>query len=181
MNIEKDFSIGATVIYGTHGKCVIRSIEARDIDGSTIPFYRLEVQKPALSRSTKMDPSIWLPVSAAPGRGLRAPMNQDSAAAVIEILSSPEYYFPLGEAWATVSPRLEKTICTEGATGMAKVFSYLAGLKRKQILLSAEVTRYEETIHKLFMRELAEALGQQIKATEEQVAKLVRKKVITEH
>ncbi len=91
MNFEMDFAVGATVIYGTHGKCIVKGIETREIDGSTVPFYKLEVQKPALSRSTKQEPSIWLPVSAASSRGLRAPMDQESARAVLEILASPEY------------------------------------------------------------------------------------------
>ena len=181
MTIETDFTIGTTVIYGTHGKCVVKGIEAREINGDVIPFYKLEVQKPALSRSTKAEPSIWLPVSAAPVRGLREPLNADSASTVLEILASPEYFFPLSEAWASVFPRLEKTICSEGAIGLAKVFSYLAGLERKLLILPIEAARYEETIRKLFLRELAEALGQQIKATEDQVTKLLRKKVITEH
>ncbi len=181
MNPEKDFAVGSTVIYGTHGKCVIRGIEAREVNGDVIPFYKLEVQKPPLSRSTRTDPSIWLPVTAAPNRGLRAPMDQHSVAQVMEILASPEYFFPLQETWTAVFPKLEKTICAEGAVGLAKVFSYLAGLKRKLVLLPAEISRFEETVHKLFLRELAEALGQQIKTTEEQVNKLLRKKVITEH
>ncbi len=78
-------------------------------------------------------------------------------------------------------PLLERTVSAEGATGFAKVFSYLYGLRKKHVVLITEISRFEENVRKLFLRELSEALGQQIKATEEQIGKLLRKKIVTEH
>ena len=81
---------GTTVVYGMHGKCVVRAVESRQHAGEAIAFYKLEPQKSALSRSTRQEPAIWVPLATAQERGLRAPVDADSAQEVLKILASRE-------------------------------------------------------------------------------------------
>jgi len=180
--LNTPFEIGSTVIYSTHGKCVIRGIELRSINGETVPFYKLEVQKPTLSRSVRPEPSIWLPVNSSQAKNLRIPMDQQAAEQVVAVLGDREYYFNTQEAWNEVFPLLEACIRDEGAIGLAKVYSYLHVLERKHHhLLPTEISRFQDTVKKMLIRELAEALSQQMKPTEEQVTKLLRKKMLPDH
>ena len=173
-----EFAPGSSVIYAMYGKCFIQTIETRQINGETIRFYKLEIQKSALSRSTKQEPAIWLPVKSARDRGLRSPMNQSDAEAALAILSSREYYFPLNENWHSVFPKLENSIRTEGSIGLAKVASYLYVLKKKQIVSANETIKFDEHVRKLLMRELSDALGESSKILEEQINKGFRQKLI---
>jgi RNA polymerase-interacting CarD/CdnL/TRCF family regulator len=171
------FPLGTEVIYAMHGKCSLSAIETRTVGGESIQFYKLEVQKPALSRSTRQEPAIWVPVNSARERGMRAPMDKDTAEAVLKTLTSREYYFPLGEAWTAIVPKLEACIRNEGGVGMAKVSSYLFVLGRKQVVATPEVNRLSETVNKLMYRELSEATGESIRSLEERVAKGMRQKL----
>src|SRR5688500_6529635 len=123
--INPEFTSGSSVIYALHGKCTVLAVEDRQTRGQAIPFSELEHQKPGLTRATRPDPAIWLPVASARKRGLRAPMSRESAEAAMAVLASREYYFPLSEAWPSVHAKMEATIRTEGGTGLAKVASYL--------------------------------------------------------
>lgn len=172
-----DFAPGATVIYPMHGKCVLLSIENRQIDGEQVPFYKLEIQRSSFSRTTRQDPAIWVPVRAAKERGLRLPIDLQQAEAVMQILSSREYYFDINEPWTSVLPKLEQCLRTEGAIGLAKVFSYLFVLKKRQVVPSTEVNRTAETVNKLLFRELSEALNEPIRSLEEKINKRIRQKL----
>jgi RNA polymerase-interacting CarD/CdnL/TRCF family regulator len=119
------FETGATVIYPMHGKCTIVATENRQIDGKAVPFYRIEIQKSSFSRSSRQEPTIWVPVASARERGLRLPLNAEQAQAVQQIFANREYYFDAHASWATVLPQLENAIRTEGGAGLAKVASYL--------------------------------------------------------
>lgn len=172
-----EFSKGTAVVYGMHGKCCITGIETRLIQGTNVPFYKLELHKSTLSRSKKKEPEIWVPVGAARERGLRLPISQEEAKAVLEILGNREYYFPITDSWSTVQHKLEVCIRAEGAVGFAKVISYLYVLKRKQIVPTPEVTRMFESISKPMLRELSEALSETLKTLEERIHKLLRVKL----
>jgi RNA polymerase-interacting CarD/CdnL/TRCF family regulator len=173
-----EFSIGSHVVYSLHGKCVVVAIENRSIGAENIRFYKLERLKPALSRSTRTEPAIWLPTSSAKERGLRAPMSPGEAQKCLETLTSREYYFSINESWTTIHPKLEATIRIDGAIGLAKVASYLYVLKKKQVVPATEVTRFQESVNKLLFRELSETTGQSIKTLEDQIAKGLRHKLI---
>jgi RNA polymerase-interacting CarD/CdnL/TRCF family regulator len=172
------FPLGTSVIYAMHGKCSLSAIETRTVAGEAIEFYKLEVQKPALSRSTRQEPAIWVPVSSARERGMRTPMDKDLAEQVMKTLTSREYYFPLTETWAVILPKLEASIRNDGAMGMAKVASYLHVLAHKQIVATPEVNRLTETVNKLMYRELSEATGETIRSLEEKVARGMRQKLL---
>src|SRR4051812_5675339 len=85
---QDEFALGSFVIYSVHGKCQLLAIENRSLGTQCIPFYKLEVKKSNLSRSAKLDPTIWVPVSTAKDRGLRKPMTQSQAEDALKILMS---------------------------------------------------------------------------------------------
>ncbi len=178
MDTRTPFQPGAPVIYAMHGKCAVVGVETRQAGGETVEFYKLEVQKSALSRSTRQEPAIWVPVANARERGLRAPMQTDDVDAVFKVINSREYYFNANDPWAAVQPKLESTIRTEGGIGLAKVLSYLCVLKKKQIVPSQEVTRLYETVSKLLLRELSEITGETNRVLEDRIAKGMRQKLI---
>jgi RNA polymerase-interacting CarD/CdnL/TRCF family regulator len=177
--LEKDenFTPGTPVIYAMYGKCQLMGIETRTINGESIPFYKLELVKSSLSRSTKKDPAIWIPVAVAKERGLRAPLKAEQAIAVFQVLSSREYYFDISQNWNEVQPKLETAIRREGALGLAKVASYLYVLKRKTHHISAEALKLQEVVNKLLLRELSDAIGEHSRSIEEKIVKQFKHKL----
>lgn len=173
-----NFLPGATVIYGMLGKCTIVSFESKKLGDEDVNFYKLQVQKSSLSRSSRQDPAIWVPMNTARQRGLRFQMSAEEASAVLGIFSNREYYFNLSETWSTVQKKLEACICEEGASGLAKVSSFLFVLKKKQIVLSSEVARLHEAVNKLLLRELSEITGEPVKLLEERITKSVKQKLL---
>ncbi|MGE0617063.1 MAG: hypothetical protein AB7P04_15640 [Bacteriovoracia bacterium] len=176
-----EFAPGTEVIYGFHGRCSIEAIENRNIGDQAIRFYKLQVQKPTLSRSKKSDPAIWLPVDSARRRGLRMPMTVEAATQIFAILGNREYYFSVETPWTKIHSQLEQTIFEEGALGLAKVMSFLFILKSRQIVPSPEVIRFSEMIHKQLVRELAETLQDQMKPIEDKIASLLKNKLKADH
>lgn len=173
-----EFAPGSIVMYPMHGRCLVQAVELRLIDGKPIHFYKLEVQRSTLSRSTRPEPAIWLPVQSARERGLRAPIGADNAVAVMAVLMSREYYFQINEPWSSVQPKLENIIRQEGAIGLAKAMSYTHVLIKKQIVPPSELIRFHENLSRLLFRELSEALNEQIKTLEEKVARGLRQKLL---
>lgn len=172
------FEPGTTVIYGLHGKCTVLGVETRESGGQAQSFYKLEVQKSNLSRSTRQEPAIWVPLPSARSKGLRLPVTDaGEAERVYSTIQSREYYFPLEEAWSASQPKLEATIRDEGAVGLAKVLSFLHVLKRKQVVPAPEVNRLYETVSKLLLRELSEATGEPLRAIEDRIARSLRQKL----
>ena len=179
MDTNHDFSTGMTVVYGLHGKCSITGIETRQIQGQEIPFYKLEIQKSSFSRSSKKDPAIWLPVSTAREQGLRHPLTKIDAEAVMGVIQSREYFFPVKENWSTIQHKLEACIRHEGGSGLAKVASYLYVLKKRMIILPTEINRFQETVMKLLIRELSEAFDNKApKIIESQINKAFAHKLM---
>lgn len=175
------FEPGSTVVYALHGKCKIIGIEDRTVSGESIPFYKLEIQKSALSRSARQEPAIWIPVKTASARGLRAPMDAQVAESVLEILANREFYFPLNESWSKILPQLESCMNREGSIGIAKVASYLHVLKKKQVVFAPEVSRFSEQVWKTISREISDALGISLKMVEERIEKGLRHKLLPHH
>jgi RNA polymerase-interacting CarD/CdnL/TRCF family regulator len=175
---ENEFVPGSSVIYAMHGRCNVLGTETRSLGGESIRFYKLEVKKSTLSRSTRQEPAIWVPIANAKDRGLRAPMTKAEAEEAMRTLSSREYFFKTNESWSSVQPKLETTIRIEGGIGLAKVASFLFVLKRKQVVPSPEVVKLQEIVHKLLFRELSEALEEPVKILEEKTKKGFRSKLI---
>lgn len=173
-----EFAPGTPVVYALHGRCNVMGIETRELGGQAMRFYKLEIQKSALSRSSRQEPAIWVPIENARERGLRAPINTGTLEAVNQIFSSREYYFELNQPWNAVLPKLESTIRQEGAIGLAKVASFLHVLKKKQVVASSEVNRFQETVHKILFREISELTGETMKALEEKALKAFRQKLL---
>ena len=177
---DEDFSVGTEVIYGIHGKCQVLGIEARSSLGKEMRFYKLEVQKSALSRSTKREPAIWLPVGTARQQGLRLPMSRTQAEQAMALLASREYYFNPNESWTQVYPKLEATLRSEGGPGFAQVYSYLYVLKRRQVVPSSDLVKLLENVYRILLRELTEALGETPRTLEDRMAKGLRQKLLAD-
>jgi RNA polymerase-interacting CarD/CdnL/TRCF family regulator len=175
---QSEFQPGSSVIYAMHGKCHVVGTEVRSHCGESIRFYKLEIKKSSLSRSNRQEPAIWVPVATAKDRGLRAPMTKPDAEAAMKVLLSREYFFKVSEPWAIVQPKLEATVRIEGGIGLAKVASFLYVLKRKLIVAPSELTKLQETIHKLLFRELSEALEEPTRILEDKVNRGFRSKMI---
>lgn len=178
---SSEFPNGAIVIYGLHGKCSILAIETKTVSGEAIRFYKLEQQKSNLSRSNRNEPAIWVPVAHAIEKGLRAPLNSSDVESVMNILNSREYYFDLKAPWSQALPKIEATIKSEGAIGLAKAVSYLFVLRKKSHVPSSDAMKYSETVNKLLFREIAEATGNQAKTLEELAQKQMRHKLTLDH
>lgn len=178
---QNEFLPGSLVIYGMHGKCNVACTETRTMGGKQIRFYKLEIKKSAFSRSSRQDPAIWVPVTTAKDLGLRTPMNREEAEEAVRILSSREYYFKINDPWSTVQPQLEVLIRVEGGIGLAKAASYLYVLKRRQVVPTTEVTKFQEAVQKLLFRELSEALGEHIRDLEVKITKAFRAKLIPDN
>lgn len=175
---SNEFSPGSAVVYAMHGKCNIISVEDRHVGGESIRFYKLMVQRPPLSRTTRQEPAIWVPVSNAREQGMRSVMSRTEVDDVLKILSSREYYFSAAETFSSVQPKLEAAIRNEGGIGLAKALSYLFVLKRKQIVASSEVNKMYESVLRLLLREISEILGETAKALEEKLNKSLKQKLI---
>lgn len=176
--MDAPFTPGTYVCYGLHGKCQVSSVEIKTIGAEQQIFYRLEVVKSPLSRSHKQEPAIWLPVKTAEEKGLRLPMGPEQTQEALQILMSREYYFPLNEPWHIVHPKLETCIRHEGGIGLAKVFSYLHVLKKKQIVAQPEVNRMCEAVYKTLMREICESTGEALRIIEGKIEKGLRQKLL---
>ena len=172
-----EFAPGSDVIYSVHGRCQVKAIEERTVGGQRLRFYRLEPQRSALSRSTRPEPAIWLPVMNANQRGLRCLMNKEQCQQAFEILTDGEYYFALQNAWNHTQSELEACLAIEGGIGLAKVLGFLHVLKARRIVPPSDVIRMFELVHRLLVRELVEVLGEPVKTIEERVEKALRQKL----
>lgn len=178
MESDGEFSPGTEVVYALHGRCNLVAVETKQVGGNEVRFYRLEIQKTSLSRTTRQDPTIWLPVATAKTKGLRAPMNARELEDTLSILNSREYYFQPDEYWHTLYPKLEECIRLEGARGLAKVASLLHVLKQRHVVLPTEIQRFSETVNRLLYRELSIALNEPMKSIEERTQKGLRLKIM---
>ena len=172
-----EYQPGTMVIYGLHGKCAIAGIETRTVGNESLRLYKLEVQKPAASRSTRQEPAIWVPIAISKERGLRLPMTLEQIDAAYKMFANREYYYSLNESWSVVHPKLEAAVRNEGGIGLAKVISYLFVLKHKQVVPSMEVARMIEQVNRLFFREVCESTNKQPKTIDTEINKLLRQKL----
>ena len=171
------FSVGDTVIYGVHGRCTIQAIESKTVGDQTVDFYKMEPVKPALSRSTRPSPAIWLPVQSQEKAGLRAPLTRDECESLNPIFSSREYYFDLKTHWHQTQPKLDEMIAREGAIGLAKVVSYLFVRTHQYVVVPGEQARYYETACRLLYRELSDALAEPMSLIQQRTEKLMKPKL----
>jgi CarD family transcriptional regulator len=178
---SSEITVGSTVVYGLHGKCTITGIETRSLGGETHRFYKLERQKSPLSRSSRIEPAIFLPVTGTQSKGLRPPMNQTDVDAAFLVFGSREYYFSTKDQWHTVQTQMEEAIRTEGSNGMAKAISFLFVLKKKQIVSHPEVTKLAESIQKNFIREVSEVTGETAKQIEDKMNRAMKLKLVADH
>lgn len=168
---------GDLVVYGMFGKCRVLSVESRSIGGETQDFYKLEPVRHWIGKPTRKEPAIWVPVKSAESQGLRSPLAEEALDAMNAILSSREYYFTLGEAWHVIYPQLDAAIRTEGATGLAKVVSYLFVLRKRVTVPSSDMNKFWENTLRLLLREICDLTQETSKQAEERIIKLMKPKL----
>ena len=175
-----EFSLGDPVVYGLHGKCRVAQIETRVMGGKTIRFYKLEVLKSALSRSSRSDPAIWVPITNSTDLGLRAPMNQPQAEVALKYLTDRDTFpdLDMDESWHSLQTKLETIAKHEGGLGLAKVFCFMSVLKRRLVAPASPIIKFYDLIHKLLFRELSETLNEAPKVIEDRITKnLLNKRI----
>jgi RNA polymerase-interacting CarD/CdnL/TRCF family regulator len=178
---REEFAPGSPVVYGLIGRCTVLAVETKSIGQNTLRFYKLEAKKTVQTRSKNLESAIWVPVANAQEQGLRAPANQNEAADAVQTLMNREYFFKTTENWSTILPTLENTIRSEGIQGLAKVYSYLYILKRRQLVSHSEFTKFYELVHRLLFRELSESLSESMKSIEDRVQKGLKGKLTYDH
>jgi RNA polymerase-interacting CarD/CdnL/TRCF family regulator len=176
LSSQTEFVPGSSVVYGLHGKCKIVSIDARSVEGKSIRFYRLQLQKSPLSRSNRNDPAIWVPTENAKTLGLRPPMEKLDAEECMKMLTNREVLLDLTEAWPVVMPKLEAIVRNDGPVGLTKVYSYLYLLKQRYAVSPGDLNKFHDLIHKLLFRELSDALGQPANIIEKNALKGLKNK-----
>jgi RNA polymerase-interacting CarD/CdnL/TRCF family regulator len=176
-NPEQVFSHGQEVIYGKHGKCTISGIIEKTLNGKIIPFYKLESVKSNQSKFSSTSGTIWVPVLSAREQGLRVPTSGETSTALFAILESREFYFPLFENWNVSLAKLEKCLTSEGAIGLAKVYSFLFVLKKKSPSFSSDAGKFFDQVSRLLFKELSEATQETMVSLEEKAQKLMRLKL----
>ena len=173
--------VGSSVIYSKQGRCKVIGIETRTVGESSIQFYKLEVEKSPLSRSTRKDPAIWVPVQSAQEQGLRSPIGTSDVQTIMDVLNSREYYFDVRQGWAQLKIQLENSLRKEGAIGLAKVISCLHALKKREIVLSADASKLQENVMLLLVRELSEVTKETHSALEEKITRALRHKLMPDN
>ena len=175
------FEVGTEYVYGLNGRCILASIEPRIIEGKTSTFYKLHKIKNTFSRSTKTDLAIWIPASRAVEMGLRKPLATSALDSILTILTSKEFYFNPNDHWGTLQIGMEAGVRKEGPIGLAKAYSFLYVLTKRQVVPTPEVSKLNETVSRLFVRELADALQITTKEAEEKAHKMMRPKLLADN
>ena len=178
---REEFTPGSPVIYGLIGRCTVIAIETKSIGQNDLRLYKLEAKKTPQSRAKNLESAIWVPVLSAHEQGLRAPASLNQANEALQILQGREYFFKTTDSWGEVLPTLEQVIRSEGILGLAKVYSYLYVLKRKQLVSHSEFTKFHELVHRLLFRELSESLNESMRSIEERVQKGLKTKLTYDH
>jgi RNA polymerase-interacting CarD/CdnL/TRCF family regulator len=176
------FQPGTELVYGLHGRCLVASLETRDIGGQRQLFYKLQKISNPLSRSTKADLAIWVPADKAKEMGLRLPASGPTVLEqMTSVLSSREYYFSPSEPWNILHTKLETTIKLEGAVGLAKAYSFLLIYTKRLGIPAPEVSKLFDQVTRFICREYADLLSVTTKVAEEKITKLTRPKLLNDH
>ena len=176
-NADGEFELGSKVIYSLHGRCSVDGIENKTMGGENIRFYKLQLEKNSLAKTTKKEPSIWLPVATAKGRGLREMLTFEELEKVYEIIDSREYYFDAATPFQKILSTLEKSVNAEGVLGLAKVVSYAYFRRHREVVPTGPIVKYYESVQKQLAREISEITGESITSLEARFEKGMRNKM----
>jgi len=173
-----EFRPGDEVIFGLHGKCTVLGKDTKAVGGTSLAGYRLQKLKTpqAKAASKQEDVFIFIPLSQA-SEQLRRPMTPDNIAAIEEVLKSGEYFFNMNTQWKELEKQFESAIRSDGAIGLAKVYSFLYVLKNRQVVTTPETSRWVENIKKLFFREVQDITGEIAKDLEKRFSQMMRLKL----
>ena len=182
-NNREGFQIGQAVMYGLNGRCEVVGIESLTAGGTSQSFYKLEQRKlgPIAKQPNKKETAIWVPTDAASKKGLRPLIRKDEVDAIMAILQDREAYFPTDLPFNKIQPQFEQAMLEEGATGFAKVVSYMKTLQAKKPVLESTQQKYFDGVYGVLLREVAEVTEQTLGQTEELFEKALRNKGHVDH
>jgi RNA polymerase-interacting CarD/CdnL/TRCF family regulator len=169
--------LGDAVFYGIHGRCTIAAIEARNVGGRSMAFFKIEPQRAVPVRPGRHDSAIWLPVETAAQSGLRPVLSAAEVEKVYESLGGSECAFHLKAPWHRVQPQIEAALRSEGPVALAKAEGYLHLVKQRDLVPPRNLVKFAELIHRLLVRELVAATQESPKSIEEKVERLLRQKL----
>ncbi len=177
------FKVGDEVAYGLHGKCVITGIATKDLSTGPVSFYQIKtVKNPIIPRAVSPnDPAILVPVESAAVNGLRPLMNRDQAEEALKLLAEPDYHFEMNATWVTKQKKLEETIRKEGFTGLAKVVGHMYVLTKKDAVPASNITKFFDSVFRIFIRELADTMELTGKDVEPIVLRALKSKMSLDH
>ncbi len=155
------FKVGDEVAYGLHGKCVITAITTKDLSAGPVSFYQIRAIKNPIAAKVinPNEPAILVPVDSAKSNGLRALMTKEDAETALKLLAEPDYHFELTETWVSKQKKLEEAIRREGFIGLAKVIGHLHVCMSRDAVPPSTVTKFFDSVFRIFSRELAETMG----------------------
>lgn len=161
------FKKGQRVIYPLHGKGQILGLVRRDLSSGPMDFYEIRLDN-------QPDASIFVPLSAAKGLGLRRPMRERDVGEILAILRSREPQEDVELNWRTWKKRYEeqkKALRQGSPTGLAEVVRNLHEFSKGRPFSSKELRQLYEDTHEQLTNELAEALGGDRKKAERMIKK----------
>ncbi len=177
------YKVGDEVAYGLHGKCVITGIATKDLATGPVSFYQIKtVKNPIIPRpANPNDPAILVPVESAAINGMRPLMSKEQAEEALKILADQDYHFDMNTTWVTKQKKLEETIRKEGFTGLAKVVGHMYVLTKKDAAPPSNITKFYDSVFRIFLRELADTMGLTGKDMEPIVLKALKTKMSLDH
>ncbi len=177
------FKVGEEVSYGMHGRCLIESIETKNVGTNPVQFYAIRTIKFNLNNKTvnKNAPSILVPVNIAESCGMRPLIQETDIESVLRTLSDRDYFFSLNENWLRKQKILEETLRKEGLIGFAKVVGHLFVMIKKDPAPAGEVTRLYDSLSRTLIREFSEASGKNLKESEITILKAMRTKLLADN
>ena len=161
---------GDTVMYGFLGKCFVACQETRMLGDQTVPGLRLVTKKAPQAAS------IWVPHASALDRGLRLPMNKEQADAALCHIQSKEIYFDVKDPWNKLVPQLDTCIYQQGGNGLAQVISFLTVLKKQYVIPPQAISKYYDTVYKIFLKEMTDAFKEHQKKIDDLIQKGLKNK-----
>lgn len=173
------FKKGDVVVYGVHGRCEVTGVETKTINKEKLKFY--ELRPVVTTPNMKADRRFLIPVETAREAGLREELSAEDIPHILEIIQSPEYYFPLNSSWVDRNKVIELSIRTQGAEGLAKAVSHLYAYHEKNILPDPAATKTYQNLFRLLVREISIATAASVKDTEVLVTKTLSKKPLLDH
>lgn len=172
----ENFEMGDLVVYGSYGRCEILGVEETRVGEEVIKCYKMKkFKKTNLPGGASSRATFLVPIKSAQNGSLRKPVSADCAEETLAVLKSTDrQYVNLDGNWLLHQRRYDEMIRREGAQGMAKTLSELAGYLSQTVVPTKSITNYYETIKRQLTDEFAEAMDIPSKDCEVKLSKALK-------